>query len=388
MLRVLLPVGILAGCALFAAWLVFNPTELDEASPEIVPVAVRVMEVRSEPTKLFVESQGKVQAARTVNLSTPVAGTVAWISPKLEAGGYVAAGEPLLRLDSSDYEIALARSEAALEQAIAEELHARSEYERLRELGERRLASESQIQNAERLANVTAARINEIETQLRQARIDLERTEVRAPFDAIVQSRQVELGQYANRAQNIAVMYGADEVEVRLPLAIRQLGYLDVPLDFRGELDRRVAPVVRLEGLYGGQRHTWFGRMVRTEATIDPDSNTVQSIVRVTQPQEVENGQGEKNAIPLPIGLFVEASISGREIDDIIALPRAVIRNNNQVLVVDAENKMYYREVEIFRFEEERVLISAGLTPGEIVCISPIQAVVNGMSVQPVREMI
>ncbi|MXY90341.1 MAG: efflux RND transporter periplasmic adaptor subunit [Gammaproteobacteria bacterium] len=388
MLRVLLPVGILAGCVLIAAWLVLNPTELDEASPEIVPVAVRVMEVRSEPTKLFVESQGKVQAARTVNLSTPVAGTVAWISPKLEAGGYVAVDEPLLRLDSSDYEIALARSEAALEQAIAEELHARSEYERLRELGERRLASESQIQNAERLANVTAARINEIETQLRQARIDLERTEVRAPFDAIVQSRQVELGQYANRAQNIAVMYGAEEVEVRLPLAIRQLGYLDVPLDFRGELDRRVAPVVRLEGLYGGQRHIWFGRMVRTEATIDPDSNTVQSIVRVTQPQEVDNEQGEKNAIPLPIGLFVEASISGREIDDIIALPRSVIRNNNQVLVVDAENKMYYREVEIFRFEEERVLISGGLAPGEIVCISPIQAVVNGMAVQPVREII
>ncbi|MCY3564937.1 MAG: efflux RND transporter periplasmic adaptor subunit [Gammaproteobacteria bacterium] len=388
MLRVLLPVGILAGCVLIAAWLVLNPTELDEASPEIVPVAVRVMEVRSEPTKLFVESQGKVQAARTVNLSTPVAGTVAWISPKLEAGGYVAVDEPLLRLDSSDYEIALARSEAALEQAIAEELHARSEYERLRELGERRLASESQIQNAERLANVTAARINEIETQLRQARIDLERTEVRAPFDAIVQSRQVELGQYANRAQNIAVMYGAEEVEVRLPLAIRQLGYLDVPLDFRGELDRRVAPVVRLEGLYGGRKHVWFGRMVRTEATIDPDSNTVQSIIRVTQPQEVEKEQGEENAIPLPIGLFVEASISGREIDDTIALPRAVIRNNNQVLVVDAENKMYYREVEIFRFEEERVLISGGLAPGEIVCISPIQAVVNGMAVQPVREMI
>ena len=123
--------------------------------------------------------------------------------------------------------------------------------------------------------------------------------------------------------------------------------------------------------------------MVRTEATIDPDSNTVQSIVRVNQPQ-----QGEKNAIPLPIGLFVEAAISGRELDEVIALPRAVIRNNNQVLVVDAENKMYYREVEIFRFEEERVLISGGLLPGEIVCISPIQAVVNGMTVQPVLEMI
>ncbi len=383
MMRVVIPAGILAGCVLFASWLVLNPSQLDEASPEIIPVAVRVMEVTSEPTQLFVESRGKVQAARTVNLSTPVAGAVSWISPGLEAGGYVVEGEALLRIESSDYEIALSRSEASLRQAIAEEAHARSEYERLRELGERRLASESQIQNAERLANVTAARINEIETQLRQARIDLERTELKAPFDAIVRSRELELGQYANRAQSVAVLFGANEVEVRLPLAIRQLGYLDVPLDFRGELDREVAPAVRLEGMYGGERHVWYGRMVRTEATIDPDSNTVQAIVRVTQPTE-----GVKGAIPLPIGLFVEAAISGRRLDDIISLPRAVIRNNNQVLVVDAENKMYYREVEIFRFEEERVLVSGGLRPGEIVCISPIQAVVDGMTVQPVREMI
>ena len=293
-----------------------------------------------------------------------------------------------MRIESSDYEIALARSEAALEQAKAEESHARSEYERLRELGVRRLVSESQIQNAERQANVTAARISEIETQLSQSRLDLERTEVRAPFDAVVGSREVELGQYANRAQNIAVMFDANEVEVRLPLAIRQLGYLDAPLDFRGELETRVAPVVRLEGMYGGQRHTWFGRMVRTEAAIDSDSNSVQAIVRVTQPQLVEKQQGDAKTISLPIGLFVEATVRGREIDEIIALPRAVMRNNNQVLVVDAENKMYYREVEIYRFEEHRVLISGGLEPGEIVCISPIQAVVNGMAVQPVREMI
>ena len=383
MMRVLIPTGILAGCVLLAALLVLNPSELDEASPEIIPVAVRVIEADSESVQLFVESQGKVQAARTVNLSAPVAGTIDWISPKLEAGGYVEEGEALLRLESNDYEFTLSRSEAALQQAIAEESHARSEYERLRELGERRLASESQIQNAERLADVTAARINEIDTQLRQARLDLERTELQAPFDAIVQSRQVELGQYANRAQNVAILFDANEVEVRLPLAIRQLGYLDVPLDFRGELEREVAPAVRLEGMYGGKRHFWYGRLVRTEATIDPDSNTIQAIVRVTQPTEAV-----KDAIPLPIGLFVEANISGRHIDDIIALPRAVIRNNNQVLVVDAENKMYYREVDIFRFEEERVLISGGLRPGEIVCISPIQAVVDGMTVQPVREMI
>jgi hypothetical protein len=75
-------------------------------------------------------------------------------------------------------------------------------------------------------------------------------------------------------------------------------------------------------------------------------------------------------------------------VDDLISLPRSVIRNNNQVLVVDAENKMFFRDVDIFRLEEENVLISGGALPGERICISPIQAVVDGMSVQPIQELI
>ena len=92
--------------------------------------------------------------------------------------------------------------------------------------------------------------------------------------------------------------------------------------------------------------------------------------------------------IPLPIGLYVHADIKGRTVDNLITLPRSVIRNNNQVLVVDAENKMFFRDVEIFRLEEENVLISAGVLPGERICISPIQADVDGMSVQPIQEFI
>ena len=192
-----------------------------------------------------------------------------------------------------------------------------------------------------------------------------------------------------NRAQSIALLYGADEVEVRVPLAIRQLAYLDIPLGTRGELTGDKAPNVTLTGYYGGVEHTWWGKLVRTEATIDPNSNTVQTIIRVQQPA---SGSGEFDghgtaSIPLPIGLFVRADIIGKTVDNIISLPRSVIRNNNQVLVVDAENKMYYRDVEIFRLEEERVLISAGLLPGEFISTSPIQAVVDGMLVQPVEEL-
>lgn len=379
MKRVVAPVAILGGCLLFAFYLIRTPTEVSEAAPEVIPVTVRVAEVQYESVQLVVESQGKVQAAQQVSLSAPVAGPVAWISPSLEAGGYVQEGQPLLRLETSDFEIALARSEATLEQARAEAQHANQELDRLRELAERRLASDSQLQDALRQANVNNARLADAEANYRQASLDLERAEMRAPFNAVVQLREVEVGQYINRAQSIAVLYGADVVEVRVPLAIRQLGYLNIPLASRGEIPPEQAPDVTLTGLYGGQQRQWQGKLVRTEASIDPNSNTVQSIIRVNQPES-------EDQIPLPVGLYVEAAISGREVDDIVALPRSVVRNNNQVLVVDAENKMYYRDVDIYRLEEDRVLISGGLLPGEFICMSPIQAVVNGMAVRPVVE--
>lgn len=390
MKRVIIPAGILLGCILIATVLVRNPTVVEEAAPEIIPVSVRVAEVQAESIQLFVESQGKVQASQMASVSAPVAGPVEWISPAMEAGGFVVEGESLLRLDSSDFETARARSAAALQQAQAEASHASNEFARLQELAEQRLASDSQLQDAKRLSEVNAARLADAEASYRQAELDLQRTDIKAPFDAVIQSRDVELGQYVNRAQSIAVLFGAEEVEVRIPLAIRQLGFLDVPLGMRGELSGDQAPDVTLSGVYGGEEYNWKGKLVRTEASIDANSNTVQTIIRVEQPSTADKtaSWGSEKQIPLPIGLYVQATIVGKRVDDLISLPRTVIRNNNQVLVVDSENKMYYREIEIYRLEEDRVLISGGLLPGEFICTSPIQAVVDGMSVQPVRELI
>ena len=384
MKRVLMPIGILLGSIVITVVLIRNPTRVSESAPEIIPISVRVAEVRSESVQLFIESQGKAQAARQASLSSNVQGPVAWVSPSLEAGAYVKAGEPLLRLELADFETAVARSRATYEQASAEAEFAAADLARITELAAKRLASESELQNAERAATVTSARLADAVAALEQSELDAERSILRAPFNAVVASRDVELGQFVNRAQSVAVLFDADSVDVRVPLAIRQLGYLDVPMGFRGEFESVQAPKVELVGSYGGKQYIWEGKLLRTEATIDPNSNTVQSIIRIEQPTADLGGE----TIPLPIGLFVEARIAGKLVEDIISLPRSAIRNNSQVLVVDAENKMYYRDVDIFRLEQDRVLISGGLVPGEKICTSPIQAVVDGMSVRPVLEMI
>ena len=381
--RVILPIAILACAVIVFIVIIRNPERLEPSSPEQSLATVRVALVQPEAVTLQVQSQGKVQAARRVNLSASTSGQVSWVSPSFVSGGFFNADEVILRLDSSDFENALERSRSTMEQAQTETNYATGELERYRELAERRLVSESQVQELQRQADISAGRLRDAKAQLAQTQLDLRRSEVRAPFATIVEDTAIELGQNVNRGQSLANLLSADDVEVRLPLALSQLGYLDIPLGYRGELPDELAPEVTLSGMFGGQLHHWRGKLVRTEAGIDASNNAVQAIVRVEQSATQNPIHGESSqSMPLPVGLYVEASIAGKTVNDLYALPREVIRSGSRVLIVDAENRLRYREVEILRLENERVLIAGGLRPGERICMSPIQAVVEGMLVQ------
>jgi RND family efflux transporter MFP subunit len=383
--RVILPIAILAVAILIFVVIVRNPERLEPSTPEQSLATVRVAAVQPEAVTLQVQSQGKVQASRRVNLSASTSGQVSWVSSSFVSGGFFEADEVILRLDSSDFENALERSRSTMEQAQTEASYASVELERYRELAQRRLVSESQVQELQRQADISAGRLRDAKALMAQTELDLRRSEVRAPFATIVESTAIELGQNVNRGQSLANLLSANDVEVRLPLALSQLGYLDIPLGYRGELPDELAPEVTLSGMFGGQLHHWRGKLVRTEAGIDASNNSVQAIVRVEQSATQNPLPGESTqSIPLPVGLFIEANIRGKTVNNLYALPREVIRSGSRVLIVDAENRLRFREVEILRLENERVLIDSGLRPGERICMSPIQAVVDGMLVQVV----
>lgn len=382
MKRVMLPFAILAVAVVIFLIIVRNPERLAPVAPEQSLATVRVAAVQPESVTLEVSSQGKVQASRRVDLSASTSGQVSWVSPSLVPGGFFAADDVIIRLDSRDFENALERSRSSVAQAETEANHSSTELARYRELAQRSLVSDSQLQDLQRQADLNQGRLRDAKAALSQTELDLRRSEVRAPFASIVEDTNIELGQNVNRGQSLANLLSADDVEVRVPLALSQLGYLDIPLGYRGELPQEIAPEVTLSGMFGGQLLHWTGTLVRTEAGIDASNNSVQAIVRVEQSAiQQEAGEG-KRKVPLPVGLFVEASIRGKTIDGIFALPREVIRSGNRVLVVDAENRLRFREVEILRLESNRVLIQSGLNAGERICMSPIQAVVDGMLVQ------
>ena len=377
-LKIVLPVLVLIASGFGAVTLLATSPQLKPAQPEAILTTVRIMEAQPEQISMMVHSQGTVAPRTESDLVPEVSGKVTWISPNLVSGGSFDAQEVLLRIDNRDYAATAGRARSALERGRAEDEHARFELQRLEQLESRQLASRSQMENALRAARVAKANLNDARLALEQAERDLSRTELRIPFSGLVRSEQVDVGQFVNRGSPVATVYATDFVEVRLPIADEQLAYLNVPLSHRGEFDDSVAPEVTLRALYAGTEFSWRGKIVRTEAEIDAKSRMVHAVARF------DNSASQVDDRPaLRVGQFVNADIQGRLADNITVLPRVAIRNNDQVLIVDAEDRLQFRDVQLLRVYRDKAYVLTGLAPGERVCISPLQTVVEGMLVQP-----
>ncbi len=375
--KILIPAVIVAASIFGAVTLLATSPELEPAGVEPIPTAVRVREVVPEAIQLTVHSQGTVIPNTESELIPEVSGRVVWISPALVNGGYFEVGESLLRLEDNDYRSTLERARSSLTRAEAEFEHARFEYQRLKSLEDRQLASRSQIENQLRAYRVAEASLRDARAAFDQASRDLARTEIKAPFAGLVRQESVDIGQFVSRGQPIATIYAGDQAEVRLPIADRQLAFLNLPLGHRGELASEQQPDVTLTADYAGRTLTWQGKIVRTEAQIDTSSRMVHVIARVSNKDQ---------EIPLSVGLFVNAEIEGLLVEDVVVMPRNALRNGNRVLVVDADNRLHFRDIDPLRLYRDEVLIQSGLAPGERVCVSPLQTAIDGMIVKPVSE--
>ena len=374
--KILLPGLVILAATFGAVALMATSPQLDPDVPEPLAPTVRVRDVLPESIQLRVHSQGTVAPNQVTALFPEVAGRVVWISPALVNGGYFEKGAVLLKLDDQDYRSALQRAQAALTRAEAEYDHARYEHQRMRSLEQRRLASRSQMESTLKESRVKRADLQDARANFDQAQRDLERTEVRAPFNGLVQKESVDVGQLVGRNLSVATLYASDQVEVRLPIADRQLAFLNVPLGQRGTLPEDAQPGVTLSAEYAGQTLQWAGRIVRTEAQIDTASRMVHVVAQV----------GGDHAEPPSVGLFVDAEIEGLTVDGIVVMPRTALRNGNRVLVVDEDQRLRFRDIQPLRLYQDDVLIVEGLERGERVCVSPMQTPIEGMRVRPISD--
>lgn len=366
--RILLIASIIAVAVLGAFGLsrLKPPPEIRE--PTNVEVLVDVYRLEKSVAEFTVESQGTVRPRTETILSAEVSGSIVSISPKFIAGGVFGEGEELMRIDPTNYVVAVDQAEALLAQR-------QIEYDGALKLKNQGYRAEAELAAA-------AAALATAKADLVKARRNLERTHIRLPYAGMVRVKAADLGQYVNPGIRLGVTFATDYAEVRLPLTDSDLAFVELPdaaeiTESGGSVD---GPQVALSATQRGRYAAWGARIVRTEGVVDETNRVTYAVARVTDPYKLESLPGDET--PLPMGTFVKARITGLSVDDIIRVPRSALRGTDQLMFVDVEGRLRIRTVDVLRADADYAYIRGGAEVGERISLTVIENAINGMKVR------
>ena len=377
--KVLLPIIVIAAGLGVAAMLILNPNEVANSPRERIPPAISVGHPEPLVSPLIIHSQGTLEPAHRIRLAPEVSGRVIEISEHFQRGGAFQEGDFLLKLDDEDAKLNVDRARAQYEQANIGLQIAQREHERVKGLFEKQLVSMQSLEQAD--LNLSRAQAQEMEakTARQQALLQLERTHIRAPFAGRVEQEFIDVGQFVNRGEKLAELLALSYYEVRLPIARDQLTYLDLPFSARGIIPAGERPKVTLIGEFAGREWVRHAELIRTEALIDQATRQVYGVARL--PVELDHPE-----TLLPLGLFVRAEIEGSKPAGAYRLPRSSLINGNQILIVDADKRLWMKQTEILRLEHDDVVVRGGIDEASLVAVRGLRTIVNGMHVNPVVE--
>jgi RND family efflux transporter MFP subunit len=376
--RILFPIAIVVAGLGLAGLIIATGPKLEQQPPPSSAPLVRTWVADVQTVQMTSITHGSVLPRTESELIPEVSGRIIEMSPVVVSGGFFKKGDVLLKIDPLDYEVALEQARASLASARSEFTNATKAHNRLLDLAKRQSASQSQQDDALNRLRFAQASIREATARLSKAERDITRTTVTAPYDGRVRTERVDIGQFVTRGAPIASLYATDVAEVRLPIQDEELAYLQLPLS--GQTDQHM-PTVILRARFAGEEHTWQGRIVRTEGELDPKTRMINIVAQVQSPYERSGSRP-----PLAVGLFVEAEIIGKRVDNVFVLPRSALQANEQVYVMTDENRLSFREVEIIREVGEDVYITGGLKRGETISLSTVNNAIEGMLVRPIDK--
>jgi RND family efflux transporter MFP subunit len=408
----------------------------NRTQPEKIPLAetaraVRVIQVPRIDVVPTIRGTGTVRPSQVWNGVAQVSGKIIHTHPQLKKGAVIREGEVVLKIDPSDYELAIGQAktsiqagEAQLAENKVKQNNAQSslkiEQEALRiaqeELQRKRtlitqgtvtrselekeernvLAQQQSVQSLQNTINLLPAErqrlqadIARLQSQLKNAELNLERTTITMPFTGRIAETNVEIQQYVRQGDRLAIADGISKAEVEVDLSMERLSALLHSMEVINVEDVSAIGIGEVLGLSArvmlqrnSNTNAWDGKIVRTSDTLDPRTRTVGFIVEVDNPYaNVQPGVKP----PLVKGMFVEVEIRGKPMKNKLVIPRAAL-NDHHIYVADSYNRLQRRAVQTRPGGPNYVIVLNGLQAGERVVISDLSPAIEGMLLEPVID--
>ena len=388
-----------------------------EAERRIVEETGRLVEVfavKAEKVQMYIEAYGTVEPREALKLVAEVRGQIVDISSSFKEGGFVNKGTRLIQIDPRTYKLEVQRRNIQIKQAEAEikrlqqevlNLQARikiaksdvslaeGEYFRLKKLIDRKVIAQSTLDKAEQQYLASRQRLQTLENQLaltgpqkeqllaqrdltkvlfQEAQLDLERSGIIALFDGWVLEKTVEVGQHVNVGQDMGRIYSAGGLDIEVRIPVKDFKW------FPADLNEDVVVEADIIFETAGAQRTWNGRVARIKAQMDDRTRTLPIVVEVG---EASGPAEKKGSLRLRPGMFVRVKIKGKVVDQAFVLPRHVVYPGDIVYTVK-DNRLKIRPVNILRAYKDSVIVSQGLSEGDLIIKTPMSAATDGMLVR------
>jgi len=372
--QIIIPIVILiAGFLIFFLFSSMKKPPQEKAEIDNTPI-VAVEAISLAPMTLKVDSYGLVKPKYETELVAQVSGQIVELSAAFVRGGFVKQGQLLARIDPNDYEAALIEAEAQMASAHASLKTERAQGQ-VAEQEWKQITDTSPTELSLRKPQLAQeiARVKSAQASILRAKRNLERTEIRAPYDAMIDSRNVGLGSFVGTGSMVGKLLGTAIAEVRLPVADNQLEFL---------ITQGKDAIVNLTGTFAGTETVWTAKIARSEGVIDSKSRMSYLVAEVFDPYALSDNNGKT---PLRFGAYVNAKILGLDIAQAASVPRYLVQNS-RVALFDSESKLHYSTVKIVRQDGQNVIISSGLVDGDQLIVSALDYPVDGMKLALISD--
>ena len=348
--------------------------------PETVTL-VKTMNISTGPQQILISGEGIVKPLKEIQIVPQVSGKVMFVSPDLVNGGEFNKGDILIRIDPSDYKLSVTLARARVKTAesnlmLSKESAAAAKDEwNLHNSGNSEKSDEPSdlvLKKPQLLAAEAALEAEKANHE--KAKLSLERTVIKAPFNGRVSMETIDTGQFLLTGQPVASIYSIETAEIIIPIEVEKLEWFHVP-GFTDGTTPGASAVIQTS--IAGKNMKWNGTIVRSEGKLDVRTRMINIVVRVNNPY--------KNKPPLAPGLFVKAEIYGKTIQNAAIIPNSYLHENNNVWVLE-NNSLMFRKINIAYTMGNNLVVNSGLKDGEKLIITPLQDATNGMTVGIVQK--